>query len=147
MPNLATVMKDEIQRLARKEIRSETAVLKRQSAQHRRDIAALKRENAELKRTVEFLKKREAKRIPAADVKKVKDKQVRFSPKWLKTHREKLGLSAADYAKLIDVSPLSIYNWEQGKTTPRRKQVEALASVRTLGKREAQQRLEVIEAG
>lgn len=144
MPNLATVLKEEIQRLARKEVRSETAVLKRQSAQFRRDIASLKRENDELKRTVAFLKKRETKRLPRQTVKVEEGKQVRFSPKWLRSHREKLGLSAADYALLIDVSPLSVYNWEAGKTQPRRKQVEALAAIRTLGKREALQRLDMI---
>lgn len=144
MPNLATVLKEEIQRLARKEVRSETAVLKRQSAQFRRDIASLKRENDELKRTVAFLKKRETKRSPSQTLKVEEGKQVRFSPKWLRSHREKLGLSAADYALLIDVSPLSVYNWEAGKTQPRRKQVEALAAIRTLGKREALQRLELL---
>ena len=40
MPNIATVLKDEISRIARKEIRSETAVVKKASAQYRRDIAA-----------------------------------------------------------------------------------------------------------
>jgi len=33
--------------------------------------------------------------------------------------RKRLGLSAADYAKLIGVSSLTVYNWEHGRTRPR----------------------------
>jgi len=38
MPNIAAVLKDEISRIARKEIRSETTSLKKASSQYRRDI-------------------------------------------------------------------------------------------------------------
>ena len=48
MPNIAAVLKDEISRIARKEIRSETAVLKKASAQYRKEIAALKRQVSNL---------------------------------------------------------------------------------------------------
>ena len=65
----------------------------------------------------------------------------RFSPVWVSRQREKLGLSAADFWRLVGVSGLSIYNWEKGKVRPRRKQLEALASLRGLGKREARERL------
>jgi DNA-binding transcriptional regulator YiaG len=66
----------------------------------------------------------------------------RFSPVWVSRQRQKLGLSAADFGRLVGVSGLSIYNWEKGKVRPRRKQVEALASLRGVGKREARRRLE-----
>ena len=70
----------------------------------------------------------------------------RFSPKWLASHREKLAVSAADYAALVGVSALTVYNWEKGKTKPRPKQLEALAKLRTLKKREAWKRLDALEA-
>ena len=47
MPNLAAALKEEIARLARREINRETATLQNQSAQYRRDIAALKRDNTD----------------------------------------------------------------------------------------------------
>ena len=50
MPDIAAVLKEEIARLARKEVRSQTEGLKKASAQYRRDIAALKRQVAELER-------------------------------------------------------------------------------------------------
>ncbi|GMV82489.1 MAG: hypothetical protein AMXMBFR7_36730 [Planctomycetota bacterium] len=41
----------------------------------------------------------------------------------------------------------SIYIWESGKTKPRAAQVVALAALRGLGKREALERLRVLEGG
>ena len=66
----------------------------------------------------------------------------RFSPGWLKAHRHRLGLAAADYAELVGVSPQTIYNWEHGRSKPRKEQLAALAAIRRIGKREAQRRLE-----
>ncbi len=145
MPNLASVLKDEIRRLARKEIKSQTTTAKRMAAQHRRDIAELKRQAQNLTKRVAFLESQERKRMPRPRVSKDVAERARFSPKWLKSHRQRLGVSAADYAKLVGVSALTVYNWEQGKSKPRKQQVAALAAVRGLGKREALKRLEMLE--
>ena len=55
----------------------------------------------------------------------------------MKAQRSRLGLSAADYGKLVGVSGLTIYNWEHGKARPRKAQLAALVTVRGVGKREA----------
>ena len=60
----------------------------------------------------------------------------------MKTERERLGLSADNYGKLVGVSGLSIYNWEQEKARPRESSIAALMSVKGIGKREAAKRLE-----
>ena len=72
--------------------------------------------------------------------------RARISAKGLKTLRTKLGLSAAEFGQLAGASGQSIYNWEQGKNAPRAKQVEVLAALRKLGKREARTRLEALAA-
>ena len=41
MPNIATVLKDEIARVARKQVRSEIASLKKATATYRLEIASL----------------------------------------------------------------------------------------------------------
>ena len=140
MPNLATVLKDEIRRLARKEVRAEIGTLKSASAQHRRDIAALKRKVKEQEREIAWLQKSAAK-VPATGSSDDGGASTRFSPDWVARHREKLGLSAADYAVLVGVSALTIYNWEHGKTRPRSAQLEAWGAIRNLGKREAWRKL------
>lgn len=145
MSSLAKVLKDEITRLARKEARAEAASLQKASAQYRRDIAGLKRHIRNLERRVTFLEGQERKRVKA-DTPVEKADQVRFSPKYVKSHREKLGLSAADYATLVGVSALTIYNWEQGKSKPRAQQLADWAAIRNLGKREANKQLELVTA-
>jgi len=144
MPSMATVLKDEIRRLARKEARADSAKTKQASAQHRRDIAALKRQVDDLTRRLAFLEKQEKRRVAKPRVSEEAAEKARFSPSWLKAHRERLGLSAADYGRLVGVSGLSIYNWEGGKTKPRQAQVAKLSAIRGLRKREAQRRLELL---
>jgi transcriptional regulator with XRE-family HTH domain len=39
--------------------------------------------------------------------------------------------------KLIGVTPLSIYRWEQGKARPRANQLVAIAEARKMGKKSA----------
>ena len=143
MPNLASALKDEISRLARKEVKSQTGVTKRASAQHRRDIAELKRLVSDLSKRVAFFERQEKRRVIERPSKKTAE-GIRFSPHWLNNHRERLGISAADYGKLVGVSSLTIYNWESGKSKPRQEGLAALAAVRGLGKREALKRLEMM---
>ena len=66
---------------------------------------------------------------------------VRFSARSVKAQRQRLGLSAADYGKLVGVSGLTIYNWEHGTSHPRKAQLVALVAVRGIGKREALMKL------
>lgn len=144
MPNIATVFKEEITRLARKEAKSQTTVLRRANAQYRRDIAALKRVTDRLTRQVSFLEAQERKRATAGPAADATGENRRFSRRGLLTHREKLGFSAADYARLVGVSSQTIYNWEQGRSRPASEQLASLVEVRGLGKREALAKLELL---
>lgn len=144
MANIGKLIKDEIQRLSRKQARVELNTTRKAATQHRSDIASLKRQLSDLQRRLAFLEKRERSRLgqeaPAENV-----EGARFSARGLKTHRTKLGLSAADYGKLAGVTQLTIYNWESGKNKPRPAQLAKLVAVRKLGKREAARRLQVME--
>jgi len=143
MPNVATVLREEISRLARKEIRQQVDPLKKSNAELRRTVAGLKTEVAKLNRALRFLQKQEKRRLekpPEADPAKA----IRFSPKWVRADRKRLGLSAKDYASLVGVSSLTIYNWENGKSKPNADRLAAWAEIRGIGKREAQRRLELL---
>jgi len=67
-----------------------------------------------------------------------------FSPRGVKANREKLGLSAAEYGQLVGVHAMTIYNWEHGRSKPRKEQLASLVAVRKLGRREALRRLEMM---
>lgn len=146
MPNLANALKAEIARIARKELRSDLDALKKASASYRREIAALKRRNADLERQLKRAAKGAPRTTAKPEITSSEDRQLRFSPARFAAQRKKLGLSAAGFAKLIGVSSLSVYKWENGQTRPRRAQLEAIASVRGIGKREATARLEKLAA-
>ena len=71
---------------------------------------------------------------------------VRFSARSAKAQRRRTGLSADDYAQLVGVSALTIYNWEHRKSRPRQEQLASLASIRGIGKREAQAKVRLLKA-
>ena len=54
-------------------------------------------------------------------------------------------LSQRDYAALVGVTSMTIYNWESGRTRPAGEQLAAWGAVKALGKREAWRRLEEME--
>ena len=167
MANLASALKEEIGRLARKEIRQQTAGTAKLTNQIARDVAALKRQIQDLQRKLSSprpqdapkqtavkkttrkkaaakpkdAKPKDAKAADAAPAPARQSARSRFSPKGLKADRERLGLSADNYGKLVGVSGLSIYNWEQAKARPRESSIAALVAVRGIGKREAAKRL------
>jgi DNA-binding transcriptional regulator YiaG len=138
MANIASLLKSEISRIARKEVRAETQTLKKASAQYRSDIAALKRRVAEQDRLIARLKKSK----PVAAAERGEDApQRRFRADGFASLRKKLGLSAADMGKLLGVSLQTVYHWEKGQSRPRASQMQGIAEVRKLGKRGAAARL------
>jgi DNA-binding transcriptional regulator YiaG len=146
LPNIAVVLKDEIARLARKELRSETEKLKKASTQYRSEIAALKRRVAALEQQGGRLEKQAARNAPPAEAAGQAETRVRFSAKGLQSQRRRLGLSAAGLGTLLGVSAQTVYNWEAGSSRPRGQQMAAIAALRQVGKREAEARLQELAA-
>lgn len=144
MPNIAAVLKSEVVRLCRREMRKDFAALKKVSATQRRDIAALKRKIVGLERQATSLAKQSS-RATALPSAPSLDRPIRFVAKGLRSLRNRLGLSAKQLALLLGVSEPSVYNWETKKATPRKEQLAAIIAMRSIGKREAQQRLESIQ--
>ncbi len=141
MPNIGSVLKEEIIRLSRKESRSQIDPTKRATIRQRREVAELKRQVAQLARQVALLSRKTLGApavVPADD----NGKPARFSAKGLRVQRERLGLSADGLGKLLGVSAQSIYNWEHEKAHPRAEQLSKVAALRGIGKREAKARLD-----
>ena len=145
MTTLAVALKDEIRRLARKEIKAHTGPTAQAVAQFRREIAKLKRQSRDYEKKIAFLEAQERKRLGKPAATNDADDGSRFSARSVKAQRRRTGLSAADYAKLVGVSGLTIYNWENGKSRPRKEQLASLLAVRGLGKRQAQAKLALLK--
>lgn len=145
MPNLGAVLKAEIARLSRREVKALIEATAKVSTQHRKYIAGLKRQVAKLEHDVARLHKRLG---PASNeqLSVAGGAALRFVAKGFRSHRNRLGLSAAEYGKLLGVSAQSIYNWERNVSVPRKEQLMRIAALRSLGKREAKARLEHLRA-
>ena len=166
MATLVNVLKEEIVRLARKEIRKHAAEAAKLTTQVERDVTALKRQVQDLQRKLSApqtqdgpkqttskktgskktaAKSRTGKAAGAASTPAAQQSaRTPFSSAGLKASRERVGLSADNYGKLIGVSGLSIYNWESGKARPRESNIAALMTIKGIGKREAAKRLEAL---
>ena len=166
MASLANALKEEISTLARREVRRQTAPAEQAMARCARDLAALKREVQALEHKLASLgtpppgptvppkttsdrappSRRAASKVSATSTSAKPSPQSQFSGEALKAHRERLGLSGDNYGKLLGTSGVSIYNWELGKTRPRKSSVDAWTAIRRIGKREAAQRLASLKA-
>lgn len=135
MANFTTMFKDEVARIARKEVRKLTEALTKASAQRRKDVAALRRQIGDLEKSVAALQKQVGTQPEAAPA--VPANKARFTAKGLKSQRTRLGFAAGEYAVLCGVTPQTIYNWETGKARPRGKQLDIVADLRGIGKKEA----------
>ena len=139
MPNLAIALKEEIRRLARKEVKAVVGRTKQTLAVYRREIAALRRELQIQSKKVATLSGARPSAAKAADEEPLQD--VRFSARSVRAQRKRLRISAADYGRLIGVSGLTIYNWEHGRTRPRQTELAALIALRHIRRGEAMSRL------
>jgi DNA-binding transcriptional regulator YiaG len=135
MSNVASVLKLEITRIARKEIRSEVESLKKSVSGYRSEIAALKRRSQSLEQELRRLNKSLPKRAPAATDESTKT--TRFSAKDLASQRKRLGLTIEGCALLLGTAGKSIYRWETGKAQPRETYWPSIAALRTLSKEQA----------
>jgi len=141
MPKLEQVLKSEIIRLAKKQIRAACGPLAR-------DVRELKRRVSQLSKTVaaldKFRSELEAKR-EAEGVKleapEEKVKAARLSPLLIKKLRARLGLSQGQLARLLGVSGPAVAHWELGRSRPQGQNRAALVALRGVGKREVKRML------
>jgi len=135
MPNIASVLKSEITRIARKEIRNEAEGLKKALSTYRTEIAALKRRSKSLEQELRRLHKSLPKPVPSPIDES--GGSLRFSAKGLASQRQRLGISAEACGLLLGASGQSVYNWEAGKARPRASHLTAIAALRGLSKTQA----------
>jgi len=143
MPNVASVLKSEISRVARKEVRGETVALKKAVSAYRTEIAALKRRAQSLEQALKRLSKVHM-TAPKTDAVVEEPGRFRFSAKSLASQRRRLGLSSVQCGLLLGASDQSVHNWEHGKTRPLARHMPALAALRGMSKKDASERLELL---
>lgn len=150
MANIQSILKDELSRIARKEVRRATDELRKSNSTLRGHVAVLRRQVDELSRALKRVS-REGKAAQVAtgreDLQGDTAVRRRFRADGFASMRKRLQLSAQQMGALIGVTGQTIYKWEKEQSKPRAAQLEAIAAVRELGPRAAQQQLGKLSAG
>ena len=132
MPDFKLSFKEEVRRLARKEVKAASETL-----------AAQQKTIRELTKRIDVLEKKQAAAVvpaPAVVENKPADipadtRKARFSPKTIQKLRKKYGISQKGFAALLGVATFTVSHWELGKNRPRATQVAAISALTKLGKR------------
>ena len=144
MPNIASVLKDEISRVARRETKKALSAVGRSAVGLRRTAADLKRRVAQLEKEMRSLQKaiggRAKAHLPAAPETAEK---ARITAKGMRSLRRRLRLSGPDFAKLLGITVQVVYRWEKanGRLRLRGTTRAAILAIRGIGAREARRRL------
>lgn len=147
MPNLSSILKSEISRLSRREIKSSITPIHASNVALKKAIANLKRRLAALEADSKRLSsiRKPEERLPALDPEEAG--KARITAKNIKALRNKLGLSQGAFGKLIGVSRQNVFAMEhkEGRMKVRTKTLASILAARGMGKREARKRLEAME--
>jgi len=142
MGKVEGIIKSEIVRLARKEMR-------RVSVPLGRDVRSLKSTVSQLRRTVLTLQRittsqqkelEKGKTVLEAPPEEVKES--RFSPRLIRSLRGHLGITQKEMAILTGVTVGAVHLWESGQFKPSMKKKAVMVALRKLGRREARKLLE-----
>ena len=134
MGKLESTIKSEIQRLAKREIRSTFVPLRREVRAMRLKLSGLSRGILSLNRMTKELHLEEAK--PKLEATPEEVKASRITPDRIRGLRKKLGISMRELGILTGSSVGAILSWEKGKFRPRGDKKAALVALRKLKKRE-----------
>ncbi|MFH1476824.1 MAG: helix-turn-helix domain-containing protein [Verrucomicrobiota bacterium] len=145
MSQLMAVLKDEIRRIARKEIRAATAGLKKDQTMFRKAVAGLRRQTKTHGSTIRQLLSVVTKqtKMTAMAPEAVEGRKFRVTVKGIRAQRKKLKLSQAQFGKLVGVSGNTVLKWEHGSGPMklRLRTRQAFLAIRGMGIREARLRL------
>ena len=136
MGKLEGIIKDEIIRLAKREMKMRFVPL-------RRDVRSLKITASQLRKSVLGLQRfvsqqeRQMGPKPVPEVSPEDMKKTRFSPRLVKSLRKHLGVSQRELAKLAGVSVGAVFLWEKGKFEPKDDKKKVLVGLRKLGRQNA----------
>ena len=144
MPKLAEVLRGEIIRISRREARIATAGVREAKIKLIKTVADLKRKIAKLQGENKWLVAAEKKRVAQKpQVTSEASKKARLTSKGIRRLRRKLGVSQANFAKLLGASTQTVHMWEtkEGPLRLRGNTLAAVLSAREMGAREAKRRI------
>ena len=137
MGKIESTIKSEIQRLAKREIKSSFLPLRREVRSVRLKLSSLSKNFRALDRLAkeQIIPMTSGKFKLEASPEEVK--VARLTPARIRNLRKKLGISQRELAILTGASMGAVVMWEKGKFRPKADKKGALVALRKLGKRQA----------
>ena len=134
MPNIALIFKNEIMRLARKEVKRATGSIYASVKDVKQQNSALKKRVAELERQLMVLQGKTAAAFGTPAAAESETPHTRLGASSIRKLRSRLNLNRHDMALLLDVNQNSIFLWEQAKAKPRAATRAKIIALRTMKK-------------
>jgi len=136
---LESTIKSEIQRLAKREIRSTFIPLRKEVRSIRLKLSGLSKNFSALNR----LTKEQLQKVPKKGLEATPEevKASRLTPDRIRGLRKKLGISMRELGVLSGSSLSAVLSWEKGKFKPRGDKKAALVALRKLRKRDVKKLL------
>ena len=142
MGKVEAIIKSEIVRLARREMKKSFSPLRQDVRLLKGTLYQLKKAVGGLQRFVADQEKAMKGQTPLLGAPPEEVKKARFSPRLIKSLRKHLGVTQKGMATLAGVTVGAIYQWEKGMFEPRGEKKKILLALRKLRRREARKMLE-----
>lgn len=145
MGKIESVMKEEISRLARKEVKASVVPLKKEVTKLRLRVSQLEKRLGVLDRETSRVIEAEKKKLGELKAPEDEVKAARINGRWVQSLRQKLNVSQNELAQLLGISVSGVRTWEYDISKPRGKNRAALVALRKLGRRDVKRMLEQFE--
>jgi hypothetical protein len=144
MPNVMSVLKQEIARVARHEAKCQAVPVRKATVSQRTDLASLKRRVAALAQRMSALRGAAAKLASAAPAPAAEQAETaRVTLKGMRSLQRRLGLTGDEFGKLLGVTGQAVYNWKKGPGALRLRATTRarVLALRGMGARDARRQL------
>jgi len=141
MGKIGSIIKSEIERLAKREMRKVSVPLGRDIRSLKNMILQLRKSVLSLERFTAQKQKELSNREIRLEAPPEEIKQSRFSPRLLQSLRKRLGITQKELAILAGVSLGAAHLWETGKFRPKDNKMGVLLALRKLNRREVRELL------
>jgi DNA-binding transcriptional regulator YiaG len=145
MGKVETVLREEIARLARKEVRNAVSPLKKEVTRLKKRVAELAAKLSDSEKQTGLLVRERRRKKLGSDVGEEQVEATRISGGLIKKLRKKLGISQAQLAALVGVSSPAVAAWEQGRSRPAGDNLKAVVALRGYGRREIRTLLDQLD--
>ena len=142
MGKVEGIIKSEILRLAKREIRKISVPLGRDVRSLKSVVSQIRKTVMALERFATHQQKELSKTKTPLEVAPEEIKISRFSPRLIRSLRKRLSVTQKELATLCGVTVGAIHQWESGMFKPRGEKKGVIVALRKLGRREVRRLLE-----